>query len=54
MLRKDDPQFKKFVDTVFTKTLTSGEAMSYYKKWLESPIPPKGLNMNFPNESRSG
>lgn len=48
MLRKDDPQFKKFVDTVFTKTLTSGEAMGFYKKWLESPIPPKGLNMNFP------
>jgi glutamate/aspartate transport system substrate-binding protein len=48
MLRKDDPQFKKFVDTVFAKTLTSGEAMGFYKKWLESPIPPKGLNMNFP------
>jgi glutamate/aspartate transport system substrate-binding protein len=48
MLRKDDPQFKKFVDTVFTKILTSGEAAGFYKKWLESPIPPKGLNMNFP------
>jgi len=51
MLRKDDPQFKKFVDTVFTKILTSGEAARFYKKWLESPIPPKGLNMNFPMSS---
>jgi glutamate/aspartate transport system substrate-binding protein len=48
MLRKDDPQFKRFVDTVFTKIMTSGEAMQFYKKWLQSPIPPKGLNMNFP------
>jgi glutamate/aspartate transport system substrate-binding protein len=51
MLRKDDPQFKKFVDRVFTKTMTSGEAAQFYKKWLQSPIPPKGLNMNFPMSS---
>ncbi len=48
MLRKDDPQFKKFVDKLFTKLLTSGEANRFYQKWLKSPIPPKGLNMNFP------
>lgn len=48
MLRKDDPQFKKFVDKVFAKVMTSGEAAQIYKKWLQSPIPPKGLNMNFP------
>jgi glutamate/aspartate transport system substrate-binding protein len=48
MVRKDDPQFKKFVDTLFTKLLTSGEADRFYKKWLKSPIPPKGLNMDFP------
>ena len=48
MLRKDDPQFKKFVDRVFTQAMTSGDAAKWYKKWLQSPIPPKGLNMNFP------
>ncbi len=48
MLRKDDPQFKKFVDALFTKILTSGEANRIYTKWLQSPIPPKGLNMDFP------
>jgi glutamate/aspartate transport system substrate-binding protein len=48
MLRKDDPQFKKFVDSLFTKILTSSEANRIYKKWLQSPIPPKGLNMDFP------
>jgi glutamate/aspartate transport system substrate-binding protein len=48
MFRKDDPQFKKFVDNVISKAMLSGEAMKIYQKWLLSPIPPKGLNMNFP------
>ncbi len=48
MFRKDDPQFKKFVDDVFAKVMTSGEAMKIYHKWFLSPIPPKGSTMNFP------
>jgi glutamate/aspartate transport system substrate-binding protein len=48
MLRKDDPQFKTFVDGVISKIETSGEAMKIYQKWFQSPIPPKGLNLNFP------
>jgi glutamate/aspartate transport system substrate-binding protein len=47
MMRKDDPQFKKLVDDVIAKTETSGEAARMYKKWFQSPIPPKGLNLNF-------
>ncbi|MBV8260424.1 MAG: amino acid ABC transporter substrate-binding protein, partial [Paraburkholderia sp.] len=27
---------------------TSSEATAIYHKWFESPIPPKGLNLNFP------
>lgn len=48
MLRKDDPQFKKLVDATLAKAMQSGEAEKIYKKWFESPIPPKGLNLNFP------
>jgi glutamate/aspartate transport system substrate-binding protein len=48
MLRKDDPAFKKVVDDAIAKAMTSGEAEKLYKKWFESPIPPKGLNLNLP------
>jgi glutamate/aspartate transport system substrate-binding protein len=48
MLRKDDPQFKKLVDATLAKAMQSGEAEKIYKKWFESPIPPRGLNLNFP------
>ncbi|WP_323072912.1 glutamate/aspartate ABC transporter substrate-binding protein [Mycetohabitans endofungorum] len=48
MMRKDDPAFKKVVDAAIAKVETSGEAAQIYKRWFESPIPPKGLNLNFP------
>jgi glutamate/aspartate transport system substrate-binding protein len=48
MMRKDDPQFKKVVDGALAKVMTSGEAEKIHKKWFQSPIPPKKLNMNVP------
>ena len=48
MMRKDDPGFKKVVDAALAKAMTSGEAEAIYKKWFTQPIPPKGLNLNFP------
>ena len=48
MMRKDDPAFKKLVDAALAKAMTSGEAEAIYKKWFTQPIPPKGLNLNFP------
>jgi glutamate/aspartate transport system substrate-binding protein len=48
MMRKNDPEFKKVVDDAIAKVERSGEADQIYKKWFESPIPPKGLNLNFP------
>ena len=48
MMRKDDPAFKKMVDTALAKAMISGEAAKIYAKWFESPIPPKGLNLNMP------
>jgi glutamate/aspartate transport system substrate-binding protein len=48
MIRKNDPEFKKVVDDAIAQVETSGEGDKIYKKWFESPIPPKGLNLNFP------
>ncbi|MBN3727943.1 glutamate/aspartate ABC transporter substrate-binding protein [Burkholderia sp. Ac-20379] len=48
MMRKDDPAFKKVVDDSITELEKSGEAAKLYAKWFENPIPPKGLNLNFP------
>ncbi|HEX8013399.1 MAG TPA: transporter substrate-binding domain-containing protein [Casimicrobiaceae bacterium] len=48
MLRKDDPQFKALVDKTIGGVMKSGEINKIYAKWFTSPIPPKGVNMNFP------
>ena len=48
MLRKDDPRFKALVDRSLTEIMQSGEALRIYKRWFQSPIPPKGLNLNWP------
>ena len=48
MFRRDDPEFKKVVDDEMTKLYKGGEIEAIYKKWFESPIPPKGINLNIP------
>jgi glutamate/aspartate transport system substrate-binding protein len=48
MLRKDDPAFKTLVDGVVAGLMKSGEFEKLYKKWFQSPIPPKGINLNAP------
>ena len=48
MLRKDDPAFKKVVDDTLAGLMKSGEFEALYKKWFQSPIPPRGINLNAP------
>ena len=48
MLRKDDAAFKAVVDRSLTRLMQSGEALKVYRRWFQSPIPPKGLNLNWP------
>ena len=48
MLRKDDPAFKKVVDAAMVSTYKSGEINKIYAKWFQSPIAPKGINLNLP------
>jgi glutamate/aspartate transport system substrate-binding protein len=47
-MRKDDPRFKKVVDAAIARAMTSGEAEKLYVKWFQSPVPPKGLNLDLP------
>ena len=48
MLRKDDTPFKKVVDDAIAGVMKSGEAEKIYAKWFMNPVPPKGLNLDFP------
>jgi glutamate/aspartate transport system substrate-binding protein len=48
MLRKDDPSFKQLVDGVVGGMMKSGEFERLYRKWFQSAIPPKGINLNAP------
>jgi len=48
MVRKDDPSFKALVDSTLSGLMKSGEFEALYKKWFQSPIPPKGINLNAP------
>jgi glutamate/aspartate transport system substrate-binding protein len=48
MMRKDDAPFKKVVDGAIAGVMTSGQAEKLYAKWFMNPVPPKGLNLNFP------
>ncbi|MCJ2017787.1 amino acid ABC transporter substrate-binding protein [Methylobacterium sp. E-065] len=48
MVRKDDPAFKKVADVATAKLYVSPEGKALYDKWFTKPIPPRGINLNFP------
>lgn len=48
MVRKDDPAFKTVADAATAKLYTSPEGKALYDKWFTQPIPPRGINLNFP------
>jgi len=47
MLKKDDAPFKALVDGVIAGLMKSGEFDKLYKKWYESPIPPRNVSLAF-------
>jgi glutamate/aspartate transport system substrate-binding protein len=47
-LRKDDPEFKKLVDSSLIRLMGNGELEKLYTKWFMSPIPPKGARLEIP------
>ncbi|SAK41315.1 transporter substrate-binding domain-containing protein [Caballeronia ptereochthonis] len=48
MMRKGDPVFKRIVDDVIAGMQRSGEAAKLYDTWFMRPIPPDGVNLQFP------
>ena len=51
MLRREDAPFKALVDRATAELYASPEIEALYKKWLQSPTPPNGLNYNVPMSS---
>jgi glutamate/aspartate transport system substrate-binding protein len=47
MLRKGDAEFKKLADEAISAALKS-DGEKEFKKWFQTPIPPKGVNLNLP------
>jgi glutamate/aspartate transport system substrate-binding protein len=52
MMAKGDPEFKRLVDDALTEAMKSGRYDKLYTKWFESPIPPKNINLNFPQSEK--
>ncbi|WGR91991.1 amino acid ABC transporter substrate-binding protein [Bradyrhizobium sp. ISRA443] len=48
MLRREDAPFKAIADRATAELYRSPEIEVMYKKWLESPTPPNGINYNVP------
>jgi len=48
MVRKEDPAIKALVDGVLAGMMKGGDFEKLYRKWFQSPIPPKGINLNAP------
>ncbi|QET02787.1 MULTISPECIES: glutamate/aspartate ABC transporter substrate-binding protein [Cupriavidus] len=48
MIRKDDAPFKKLSDNVISGLMKDGTINTMYAKWFQQPVPPKGLNLDFP------
>ena len=48
ILRKDDAPFKALADRATAELYQSPEIETLYKKWFQSPVPPNGINFNYP------
>nr|WP_244106199.1 transporter substrate-binding domain-containing protein [Paraburkholderia phenazinium] len=48
MFRKGDAPMRELVNGVIERMQTSGEAERLYNVWFTQPIPPHGINLNFP------
>src|ERR1700733_6574834 len=52
MMAKGDGEFKKLVDDALVEAMKSGLYDKLYGKWFESPIPPKNINLKFPQSDK--
>lgn len=47
-MRRNDPEFKAVVDRTIEAMMHAGEMEQLYRAWFQSPIPPRGVNLNVP------
>ena len=52
MMSKGDPGMKQDDDDALTEAMKSGLYDRLYTKWFETPIPPKNINLNFPQSEK--
>jgi glutamate/aspartate transport system substrate-binding protein len=52
MMSKGDAGIKQIVDETLTEAMKSGQYDKLYTKWFETPIPPKNINLNFPQSEK--
>ncbi len=48
MMRRGDPAFKQAVDDALKRFYPTPAFQRVYAKWFQSPIPPRGITLNFP------
>lgn len=48
MIRKNDPEFKNYLNKKLNQFIQDGTIDRLYNKWFESPIPPNNQNLNIP------
>jgi ABC-type amino acid transport substrate-binding protein len=48
MLRRDDPDFKKLVDSTMARLILDNDATRLYTRWFLGPIPPSGIILDLP------
>ncbi|TNC08942.1 amino acid ABC transporter substrate-binding protein [Methylobacterium terricola] len=48
MLRKDDAPFKALADAATADLYRSPRILEIYRRWFQSPVPPRGLNFAVP------
>lgn len=47
-MRRHDPEFKGVVDHTIEAMMHAGEMENLYRRWFQSPIPPRDVNLNVP------
>ncbi len=48
MLARGDTELKKIADDAIVALFRSGEIHRLYRRWFQTPLPPKGINLNMP------
>jgi len=48
ILPKDDTAFKQVADTAVAAMMQDGRLQALYERWFTQPIPPRGINLNWP------